>query len=244
MLKHALLTIITTLGKVCGLIILRRNINNDPDLQIDRIIANRGISSIVDIGANEGQFAKRFINNQKIKKIISFEPLDHAYRSLKRSSATHPNWVIKNLALGNEQGQSHINISKNSVSSSLRRLTEIHTRAAPNSQNIDTEEVEVTTLDKYFSNSENMPLTQRILLKIDTQGFEREVLEGASDFLKKVDAIIMETSFAELYHGQALFEELHEFMLDNGFKIYNIIPGFKDDMTGQLLQADFVYVKR
>ena len=244
MLKQALLITITTLGKVCGLLILRRNINNDPDLQIDRIIANRGISLIIDIGANEGQFAKRFINNQNIKKIISFEPLGHAYRSLKRSSATHPNWVVQNLALGNEQGQSHINVSQNSVSSSLRRLTEIHTKAAPNSQNIDTEEVTVTTLDKYFSNSENIALTQRILLKIDTQGFEREVLEGASDFLKTVDAVIMETSFAELYDGQALFEELHELMLDKGFKIYNIIPGFKDDMTGQLLQADCVYVKK
>ena len=244
MLKQALLLSITKLRKVCGLLILRRNINNDPDLQIDRIIANRGISLIIDVGANEGQFARKFIKNKNIKNLISFEPLGHAFRILKRRSATHPNWVVQNLALGCEEGQSQINISQNSVSSSLRRLTKIHTKAAPNSQNIDSEKVTVTTLDRYFEKPNGTDLSQRVLLKIDTQGFEREVLKGASDLLKMVDLIIVETSFAELYDGQALFDELHQLVNSKGFKICNIIPGFKDDTTGQLLQADIVYVKK
>ena len=164
MLKHALLLTITRLGKICGLLILRRNINNDPDLQINCMIANRGITIIIDVGANEGQFAKKFIKNKNIKNLISFEPLGHAFRTLKRRSETHSNWVVQNLALGSEEGQSQINISQNSVSSSLRSLTEIHTKAAPNSRNIDAEKVTVTTLDRYFEKPNGLDLSQRILL--------------------------------------------------------------------------------
>lgn len=244
MLKQSILLLITKLGKFFGFLIFRRNVNNDPELQVDRIIVNHSISLIIDVGANEGQFAEKFIKNKNIKKIISFEPITDAFNVLKRRSASYPGWLVQNFALGSEEGIAQINISNNSVSSSLRKLTENHTKAAPNSKNINTEKVAVTTLDTYYENSDTIDLTHRILLKIDTQGFEREVLMGARNLLKSVDVIMLETSFTVLYDGQALFDEIHGFMRNEGYKIINIIPGFKDERTGQLLQADFVYSRK
>ena len=244
MLKQSILLLITKLGKFFGFLVLRRNMNNDPELQLGRIIVDQGISLIIDVGANEGQFAEKFTQNENIKKIISFEPIAHAFNVLERRSASYPGWLVQNFALGSEEGKALINISRNSVSSSLRQLTKLHTTAAPNSKNIDKEEVTVTTLDTYYENSDTIDVTHGILLKIDTQGFEREVLMGASSLLKSIDVIMLETSFAVLYDGQALFDEIHEFMRNEGYKIINIIPGFKDERTGQLLQADFIYSRK
>jgi len=242
-MKAFLLSKATGLVGYFGVLLLRRNVNNDPKMQIERMMECENISVIIDVGANEGQFASGYRSDSKIRKIISFEPLADAFKVLEQRSSKFRNWDAHKVAVGNQSGETYINVSMNSVSSSLRQLTDVHLGAAPNSECVKSELVSLKTLDSALLEYFDVLESSSVMLKIDTQGYEREVLEGAKKTLYKTKIVIIEISFEVLYEGQALFEEIHSEMRSAGYKVYNIIPGFTDSHTGRLLQADFVYQK-
>ena len=242
-MKAFLLSKVTKFAGYFGVLLLRRNVNNDPTMQIERMLECESISVIIDVGANEGQFASGYILNPKIRRIISFEPLTDAFKVLGQRSSKFDNWDAHQVAVGNQSGETTINVSMNSVSSSVRQLTDVHVGAAPNSECVKTELVNLRTLDSVLKDYFDVLERGNIMLKIDTQGYEREVLEGAKETLSKTKIVLVEVSFEVLYAGQALFEEIHSEMSSAGYKVYNIIPGLTDNHTGRLLQADFIYRK-
>jgi Methyltransferase FkbM domain len=132
-------------------------------------------------------------------------------------------------------------VSANSYSSSILPMTDAHLDAAPGSQTIGTERVAVTTVVDLVESRGIDP--GRTLLKIDTQGYEGPVLDGAGDLLASFAAVQLELSFVPLYSGQLLFGELTTRLTDAGFGTYALEAGFADPRTGRMLQCDGLFVR-
>lgn len=212
--------------------------------QIQYLLAYHKINLILDVGANIGQYAKSVRNIGYSGEIVSFEPLSTAYSKLETRSRKDPLWkVAPRTAIGNVDGEIEINISGNSQSSSLLKMLDLHLNAAPQSVYVGSEVVKISKLDTialtYVENHINS-----VFLKIDVQGFEMQVIEGAFQILPKVEGIQMELSLAPLYEGQLLLDEMLKRMAQLGYELHAILPGFTDKRTGRLLQVDGVFFRK
>jgi FkbM family methyltransferase len=201
-----------------------------------------GIELLIDVGANTGQYAESVRQAGYKKKIVSFEPLVDAYKQLLINSANDKMWFVhERTAIGNQNGEIEINVSGNSQSSSILPMLATHSDAAPNSKYFKTEKTKIIKLDSVFSDYRlNSEVT---FLKIDTQGYEREVLEGAKETLEKVKAIQIELSLVPLYAGQPLWDAILLDLAKKGFQVWSILPGFSDPHIGRSLQIDAVLYK-
>jgi len=209
---------------------------------IDRLatmLRVNGVDIVFDIGANTGQFARSLRDAGYPGRIVSFEPLSAAHSALLRASDNDPDWQIApRVAIGSSEGEVQFNIAANSVSSSILGMLESHIRAAPQSVFVGTERVPLSTLDKAAIG--HLDSQSKPFIKIDTQGYESNVLDGAKDILARAAGIHIELSFLPLYEGQELFGTLLSKLQAEGFSIWGIWPGFVDEGTGRMLQVDAV----
>jgi FkbM family methyltransferase len=194
------------------------------------------------VGANDGYYTSQMVKLGFRGAIISFEPIRHVFQKLKQASLQYSNWKGENVALGDEDGETEINIAGNNAgSSSILDMLPAHTQASPESRYIGKERIQVRKLDSIFS--KYYMEGDRILLKLDTQGFERNVLVGAAQSLQKIQGIQIEMSLLELYKGQMLFVETIAYLEKLGFKLYSLENGFYDRNTGQLLCLDGIFFR-
>lgn len=200
------------------------------------------IDLLFDVGANIGQYALLSRGEGYSGKIVSFEPLSSAYRVLKETSKSDRSWVVhERCAVGASNGEIEINIAGNSYSSSILPMLQAHSDAAPQSVYIGKDSAKIITLDSVFYDYQTEK--NRVFLKIDTQGFERAVLEGGKNCLRDIKAIQLELSLVPLYEGQELYDFFFSYLKNAGFEIWSLVPGFADSRTGQSLQFDCVFVR-
>lgn len=209
-------------------------------VQLSKILSIGQIDTVLDVGANIGQFAKSLREVGYAGRIISFEPQSAAFARLSASAASDPLWdVAPRCAVGAAAGELTMNISDNSVSSSALPILEKHMNSAPSSRYVSTETAPVIALDE----CDVVPKTGRLFLKIDTQGFEQQVLDGAPKLMERAVGVLTELSLAPLYEGQADFLAIFNQMRSAGFETWGINPGFANRETGQLLQADAIFFR-
>lgn len=226
---------------------LERNgfeIRRYPDADLARrlqLLKTFQINLVLDIGANTGQYASQLLNLGFGGRVISFEPLSSAYRPLAAAAEKNNNWDARNMAIGNMDGEIEINISENSYSSSILPMLDNHLENAPNSRYIDKEKVAIHKLDTLLPQIASPE--DKIYLKIDTQGYEKNVLEGAAQVLDRIAGIQLEMSLVPLYGTDFLYQDVLNFMQRNGFSLYSIETGFSSPHTGQLLQADGIFFR-
>lgn len=214
---------------------------SSPDAQISSVLRVFDIDLVLDVGANSGQYGKLLRELGYRGRILSFEPLADAHRLLLATSAGDPLWTAAaRTAVGDRDGEVVINVAGNSASSSVREMLDSHRDAAPESAYIGTESVPLARLDKLAADT---PPQAAILLKIDTQGYEAEVIAGAPAVLARVRAVQIEVSLVPLYAGQACLEEILALMKGHGLTLWAIWPGFADPVTGQVLQAEAVFAR-
>jgi FkbM family methyltransferase len=210
---------------------------------MQRLLAYNNIDLVFDVGANIGQYAKLLRELGYSGRIVSFEPLSSAYSRLKAVSEKDPLWEIApQAAIGNQEGEIIINIAGNSQSSSALPMLDAHLESAPESAYSGSETVKLSRLDtiaKDYIKSE----TKSIFLKIDVQGLEKQVLEGATAILPLVKGIKLELSLVPLYEGQVLFKEMIDIVEKLGYELYGIEPGFTAEKTGRMLQMDGIFFK-
>ncbi|MEQ9485199.1 FkbM family methyltransferase [Coleofasciculus sp. F4-SAH-05] len=201
-----------------------------------KLLTFHEIDLVLDVGANVGQFATQLFTIGYQGKIVSFEPLSSAYNQLLEASKNNQDWqVAERCAIGNKNGEIEINISENSESSSILSILPNHTDAAPKSAYIGSETTKIRKLSELVYNYVDQ--SKATLLKIDTQGYENDVLEGAKEIIPKLKGIHLELSLVPLYDGQILFDEMLDKLKNMGFSLYNLYPGFRDYRTGRLLQV-------
>jgi FkbM family methyltransferase len=201
------------------------------------------IGLVIDVGAYQGQFGNQIRRDGYNGYIYSFEPQISAHKILKIRASNDPKWDVHDaVAVGSTQQETTLNISANPTSSSIKEMLFEHLRAAPYSQTIGKENIKVISLDSMISAWKS--IKSPICLKIDTQGYEFEVLEGGKKTLELVTAVQIELSTLELYRGQKLYDYFIEFFKARDFILFDIIPGFSNRQTGQLLQFDAIFVKQ
>ncbi len=199
------------------------------------------INLLFDIGANEGQYGLQMRSLGYEGLIVSFEPLSNAYVKLKNRCATDPKWEAVNCAIGNSDGTSEINISRNSWSSSLLEMLPAHVQTAPESAYIGTEKIGVRSIDSLIDDYYRPD--NRLFLKIDTQGFGMKVIQGAEQSLERILAIQLEMSLVPLYRDEPLLGELVIYLQRKGFTLVYIEPEFFNPKTGQQLQVNGLFLK-
>ncbi|MBS2030633.1 MAG: FkbM family methyltransferase [Deltaproteobacteria bacterium] len=172
-------------------------------------------ASVFDVGANRGQFALAARTVFPNAQIHSYEPIPATFAELSELAQRRGGIAAHNLALGTQAGTQKFTVTSNSVSSSFLPLHENHLRAYPEIQKSAEIDVQVSTLALQLAELEP---PQPVLLKLDVQGFEAEVLEGAGESLKQVKWIVLETSTRPLYQGQVLFDELCARLGKRGFR--------------------------
>lgn len=211
-----------------------------PSWRRQAVLARQGVNLVLDVGAARGGFAEDIRGFGYTGRIVSFEPLAAAYSVLSAKAAQDPSWEAVNAALGSEQGTATINVASNSDSSSLLPMHSTHTEAAPQVGYVGTEEIRIERLDDvapaYLKDD------SRTYLKIDAQGFEREVLAGAGETLARCVGLELELSFVPVYDGGMLVDEAISTAYRAGFVLASITQGFTSPQ-GHMLQADGVFIR-
>jgi FkbM family methyltransferase len=204
-----------------------------------KLFAAYGIDLVVDVGASEGQYAGRLRESGYDGDIVSFEPLNSAFAVLDRRARSDPHWRVEHCAIGATAGRAVLQVAANSVSSSLLPMLAAHSAAAPESAVVGQVDVEIRTLDQACGDICRPP--RNVWLKCDTQGFERQVLEGAHNVLDHIDTVELEMSLVPLYAGEALFRELFDVLVRRGFELVGIQPAFVDPVSARVLQVDGIF---
>ncbi len=215
---------------------------DNPAFQILLGLQKFHIDLVFDVGANTGQFAQQLRTVGYSGRILSFEPLSDAYAKLIENSARDPKWEVHDrCAIGDNEGEISINIAGNSLSSSILPMLKAHSSADVVSAYVGSEIVALRRLDSvaldYVGDSTNF------FVKIDTQGFEWQVLEGGLSTLKRARGVLLELSLVPLYEGQRLWRDLVNRLESEGFILWALQKGFTDPRDGRTLQADAIFFR-
>ena len=205
-----------------------------------QLMLHYGVNLVLDVGANIGQYVKTLRSDVMYNgRVVSFEPLAAAYRVLRTKASNDRFWQTHHYALGDVAGSVEINVAGNSYSSSLRGMLPAHESSAPESRYIGKEYIDVKRLDDVFDSV--VSGASSIYLKVDTQGFERNVIDGARSKLPQIGTIQLELSLIQLYSGEMVFNEMLSYMCELGYRLVGLEPGFSDRVSGELLQVDCIF---
>jgi FkbM family methyltransferase len=200
------------------------------------------INKVLDIGANAGQYGWKLRQSGYRGVIHSFEPMSKAFAALHHAASLDPYWYCHRFALGSKAETRLIHISGNSYSSSFLPMLQRHIRSAPQSQYIGSEMVTVERLDALRPHL--LVPGDRVYMKIDVQGFEREVLRGAIETLKQIMLLETELSIVPLYENGVLLPYMIRLLRRLGFVIVAFDHDFVDPCTGEVLQINGFFVRR
>jgi len=216
---------------------------NDPLARTVKLLQNHRIDCVIDVGANDGGFASSIRSMGYGRRIISLEPLPGPYESLSGKAKRDGNWDALRCAAGNAAGEVTVNVSGNAgLSSSVLPMLSSHTKVAPNSRYVGSEIVRQERLDELLPRLGVAP-ENRTFLKIDVQGYEGAVLDGASRLFSEhaIAGLQLELSLQPLYQGGIGYREVLDRAEDMDFTLVGLDPVFADPATGELLQLDAVF---
>jgi FkbM family methyltransferase len=212
------------------------------DLSRRKLLLNEfNITDIIDVGAIFGLYGLETRAIGFKGNIYSFEPLSFLFNKQEKASKKDLNWKINNFVLGNVSEKKSINISKNYFSNSFLDQKKELVQQVSDIKYVSSEIVEIKTLHQVFhSIYKNI---KKIFLKIDTQGFEKAVLNGAKGSLKQIKGLQLEMSLNPLYESSIDFFEKYNFINSEGFKLYSTENGFHNSKIGQLNEIESVFFR-
>ncbi len=196
-------------------------------------------TTLIDVGANIGQFSLLTRKLHPDATIHAFEPLSAMAATYERLFAGDAKTILHRCAAGTSAMTTQINVSNHPDSSSLLPISDRQSQLFPGTQKASVEEVRVERIDDVLPVD---TLAGPILVKLDVQGFELEALKGMPRLLARASWVYVEVSFMTLYTGQPLANEIHAWLEANGFEmagVYN--PTFSDE--GVNIQADLLFAR-
>ena len=230
-------------ARTLGIEIVRYRPSISSAAQLNKVLEDTDINVIFDVGANEGQFARGVREYGYRGRTVSFEPLTSVRQKLLMLAERDKNWAVhEQCAIGDQDGEININVAGNSVSSSVLEMLESHSIAAVGSAYVSSERVAMARLDSFAR--DYLDPDSRLFIKIDTQGYEWQVLDGAQETLKQARGVLCELSLVPLYEGQHLWREIVDRLDAEGFMLWALQKGFTDPRTGQSLQMDGIFLRR
>jgi FkbM family methyltransferase len=203
----------------------------------DKILAGLELDTVVDIGANRGQFALCVRRLYPQSRIISFEPLHRPAATFRRTFSRDPRVTLFNKAVAAECGSAHMHVVQWDASSSLLPIAQAQRDNYPFMKESRLEAVETATLSDCIDAGS---VNGRALLKLDVQGFELTALSGCEPLLDRFKFVYVEASFVELYVGQALASDVVGFLLSKGFRL-TCVANLSSGRMQRPIQADFLF---
>jgi FkbM family methyltransferase len=230
------------LGKL-GIVAHRANLYSDEHMRLLRFLEANAINTVLDIGANRGQYALGLISRGYKGKIYSFEPLPDMHAILTEQARAYPDqWIVAPpYAVSDSRGVAKFNITRTASSSSMLKPGGA-VEAFPEIFAVDKViEVQTETLTDIF---ESLGInSDSVFLKLDVQGAESAALKGSVDVLPRIKGIVTEMPVRKIYEGQASLRELDEWIVGHGFSLWDILPVYRESQTGRLNQVDMTYFK-
>jgi len=200
----------------------------------------RETKTVVDVGANRGQFALAARHHAQDAYILAFEPLEEAAEVFKKVFQADPAVELHRCAIGSRQGEVEMHVSRADDSSSLLPIADLQQKFFPGTEEKGLRQVIVTPLDAALYPEQ---IQAPAFLKIDVQGYELEVLKGSTLLLGYFEYLLVECSYMELYKGQPLADDVVRYVEKAGFVFaerYNLVH----DRKGQPIQADFFFRRK
>lgn len=209
------------------------------DEQLAHALRARGIDLVLDVGANRGQYALRLRREGFGGRIVSFEPLPDLQAELRVRARSDPLWRVHDpIALASAEGTVRLLRSAESDMSSLLAQTPLLERLSPTSRVEAVLDVRAARLDRAA-----LPYLRdagRPFLKLDVQGAERAVLEGAAGVMDRLVGIQLELSLMPLYVGEPEWRDLLAELESRGFTLALVLPGYYERHLARQLQLDVV----
>lgn len=208
-----------------------------------KMLAWHKVTVVLDVGANVGQFGKELRLAGFVGRIVSFEPLSNAHARLLTTAKADRNWMVApQMAMGSSDAFVDINIAGDGVSSSVLGMLDAHLEAAPDSRYVGTERVQMWRLDRVAG--EYLRDEDVAFLKVDVQGYESQVLEGARELLSRLIGLHLELALVPCYSEQHSFGQVSGALEKAGFSLWRLSPGTSDEHTGRQLQVDAAFFRQ
>jgi FkbM family methyltransferase len=202
-----------------------------------RQVLVRDFATVIDIGANRGQFALAARQWAPSARVISFEPLPGPAKVFRSVFAGDNRVVLHGAAIGPQTEQRVMHVSARDDSSSLLPISGLQSKIFPGTAEVSTVEVQVGPLEMFVKAGE---ISAPAMLKLDVQGFEYEALCGCESLMSRIDFVYCECSFVELYSDQKLAADVIDWLAARGFRLKGMFnPAY--DEQGQAIQADFLF---
>lgn len=226
-----------------GFIVKRSNYYSREDLRLLRYLELNEIDTVLDVGANRGEYAAALIRGGFRGRIYSFEALPDLYDGLaERAAATSDRWIVApRCAISDREGAAKFNITRAESSSSLLTPTGVAVDM-PGIFSIErTIEVPTKTIAACCKSLEIT--SERIFLKLDIQGGEELALKGAEAIFPQIVGMVVEMPLVEYYTGQALARMLDTWILARGYVLWDINPAWRHPSSGRLDYIDVTYFR-
>lgn len=224
-----------------GFDIIRFGPRSSPVARRMRLFRFHGINLVLDVGASSGGYAQELRNTGYRGRIVSFEPQAAPFAQLLARSRADAAWEAVQTGLGHEPGLRRLNVAANSESSSFLDMDARHAAAYPGAAYVGSETVRVERLDDIFG--DHYRADEHVFVKIDAQGYEMRILEGAEASLSAIRGIQVEMSLVPMYAGEARMTDLVTFLEEQGFVLMSVQPVVEDPASGQLLQVDGLFFR-
>lgn len=208
-------------------------------------LSRLNIGTVIDVGANQGQFARNIIEFFPRAELYCFEPLEGPFRKLSAWAKARDGRVhCFHMALGDREGEAEMHLhEQHTPSSSLLAATDTCHRLYPQTQAERMTRIRISTLDVALESSVLHRMPRDILLKIDVQGFEDHVLRGGRRVLSQCRAVLLEVSLEPLYEGQAVFHGLTQLLHEAGFRYAgNLDQTYGED--GRVVFLDAIFLRQ
>lgn len=213
------------------------NVFQPPLQSLVLAMRENSVDCVLDVGANGGQFAIDLRISGYKKEIHSFEPSSTGYSVLEKKSKNDQNWSAYQYGFGNKVERKILKVtSNNGLSSSVLNLSK-HKHYFPDAKVLFEEEIQLNTI-KNFLEAKSIDAS-RAMLKLDTQGYEYNILKGAGEYLADFALVYCETSLIQLYEDEKIFEDVFELLTSHSRRLIDVSNGLRLK-SGKLLQVDIL----
>lgn len=211
-------------------------------LRLVGLLAAHGVTHVLDVGANLGQYALSLRAAGYAGKITSFEPITDTHHALGRTAQSDPNWAVAPpMALGATNGRVTMHVSNRSDMSSVMPIEAATLDAIPRAFETATEVVPLNRLDAVFD--QFVGPADTVFLKLDTQGSEFAILEGVDAILPRLAGLQIELSLFALYTGEVTYLDILRYVEARDFAAHLFLPGYFSRKLNRQLQMDGIFFR-
>ena len=206
------------------------------------MLKHHNIDTVLDVGANVGEFGKMIRKRGYVGTIHSFEPVQELYDQLNNASENDSNWYSHKMALGSKNEDKQINIMNKSTFSSFQKLSDFGRQKFPKVEPMSHEIVNISTVNDFISQTIIEPESKKILLKIDTQGYDIEVFRGSLSSIQNITLILTEMSIQAIYTQTIAYLDFLQELNTYGFIVTGIYPISRRKEDFSLVEVDCILV--